>query len=239
MGYPFTDKYWEEHRAFILENMMGPNALRVTEELTSGLNIVSNMRVLDLGCGAGLSSILLAEKYDATVFAADLWISPSDNFSRFKSMGVDRKIVPLFADVTKGLPFSKEYFDLIICVDAYHYFGANQEMLPLLQTFIRPGGYIAVAVPGLKKEFTNNKTPEELAPFLPDNHNFHSLSWWTDLWGSTAGTKLDNCREMDCHRLAWDEWLQCPNPYAIEDIEMMKTENGQFFNHVQMIAERI
>jgi len=36
------------------------------------------MRILDLGCGKGISSILLIEKYGATVFAADLWILPTE-----------------------------------------------------------------------------------------------------------------------------------------------------------------
>jgi cyclopropane fatty-acyl-phospholipid synthase-like methyltransferase len=50
------------------------------------------MRILDLGCGKGISSILLAEKYDATVFAADLWITPSENAARFSEQGLDGKI---------------------------------------------------------------------------------------------------------------------------------------------------
>ncbi len=63
--------------------MMGPNAMRLTEELVAQLPIAPGMRILDLGCGKGISSILLAEKYDATVFAADLWITPDENAARF------------------------------------------------------------------------------------------------------------------------------------------------------------
>lgn len=69
MNTAFTDSY---NKDFIMNTMMGPNAMRITEELASFLPLSPGMRVLDLGCGMGISSILLAEKYNVQVFAADL-----------------------------------------------------------------------------------------------------------------------------------------------------------------------
>ena len=88
---PFTDAY---DRAFLRETMMGPNAMRITEELASSLPLRPGMRVLDLGCGKGISSILLTQKFDVTVFAADLWISPTENALRFAALGLDDRIFP-------------------------------------------------------------------------------------------------------------------------------------------------
>ncbi|MGX5098443.1 SAM-dependent methyltransferase [Enterobacter cloacae] len=126
MNTLYTDSY---DRAFLLDNMMGPNAMRLTEELVAQLQITPGMRILDLGCGKGISSILLAEKYDATVFAADLWITPGENAARFSERGLDGKIFPLLVDATKAIPFAHDYFDLIVSVDAYQYFGNNDAML--------------------------------------------------------------------------------------------------------------
>jgi len=114
-----------------------PNAMRLSEELSSHLNINENMRILDLGCGCGLSTLLLAEKYGASVFAADLWISPTENYERFQSIGIDDKAVPIFVDATKGLPFANGYFDLLFTVDAYHYFGDTVEMLASLISSVK------------------------------------------------------------------------------------------------------
>lgn len=57
---------------FLKENMMGPNSMKIIEELSESLKLEKDMRVLDLGCGRGLTSIFLAKEYDVTVFATDL-----------------------------------------------------------------------------------------------------------------------------------------------------------------------
>ncbi len=72
MNYKRSNKYDME---FLKTNMMGPNCVKIIEELTNKMEITSNMKILDLGCGTGLTSIYLAKEFGATVFAADLWIS--------------------------------------------------------------------------------------------------------------------------------------------------------------------
>jgi len=240
--YTFTDNFLSNDKNIELfkATMMGPNAMRLSEEMASHLNIEPDMRVLDLGCGCGLSSLLLAEKYGVTVFAADLWISPTENFERFKSVGIDGKTVPISVDATKGLPFANGYFDILFSVDAYHYFGDTPDMLPSLVPFVKKGGYIAISIPGLKYEFGEN-VPDEMKPFWNDevNRTIHSLDWWKDLWRGTEGIEIVSVSEMACCKQAWDEWLASPNPHAIEDVEMMAAEGGKYFNLVQLIAKVI
>jgi len=57
MKYTKSQTY---ERQFLLDNMMGPNAMKILEELTElpgMLELKPGMRVLDLGCGRGLTSI--------------------------------------------------------------------------------------------------------------------------------------------------------------------------------------
>ncbi|MGI5891120.1 MAG: SAM-dependent methyltransferase [Bacillota bacterium] len=240
--YPFTEQFMsnDKNAEFLKAAMMGPNAMRVAEELASHLNINENMRILDLGCGCGLSTLLLVKKYDASVFAADLWISPTENYERFQSIGIDDKAVPISVDATKGLPFANGYFDLLFTVDAYHHFGDTVDMLPSLIPFVKKGGYIAVAIPGIKHEFGKN-VPDEMKPFWIDEvvRTIRSLDWWKDLWSQAEGIEIVDIREMNCCKQAWDEWLTSPNPYAVSDIKMMEAEGGRYFNLIQLIAKVI
>ena len=240
--YTFTNQFMsrQNNLEFLKATMMGPNAMRVAEELASYLNVNENMRILDLGCGSGLSTLLLTQKYGATVFAADLWISPTENYERFKSIGIDDKAVPISVDATKGLPFANGYFDLLFTVDAYHYFGDTPEMLPSLIPFVKKGGYIAVAIPGLKYEFGKN-VPAELQPFWNGEmeRTLHSLDWWKDLWKRAEGIEMVDSREMACCRQSWEEWLTAYHPIVAENIKMMAAEGGKYFNLVQLIAKVI
>ena len=54
-------------RDFLRATMMGPNCVRFAEELTANIPLSPNMRVLDLGCGMGLSSIYLARTFGVRV----------------------------------------------------------------------------------------------------------------------------------------------------------------------------
>lgn len=238
--HTFTDRFISrpDDLRFLKDAMMGPNAMRLAEEMASFLNINPNMRVLDLGCGCGLSSFLLAEKYGATVFAADLWISPTENYQRFRSLGIEDKVIPVFVDASKGLPFADGYFDLLFSVDAYHYFGDAPQMLSSLAAHVKQGGHIAVAVPGLKYEFGKN-IPLEMQPFWNADtaRTLHSLDWWQDLWNREKSIEICDCREMACCEQAWGEWLTASHPVVAHDIEMMRAESGNYFNLIQLIAK--
>jgi cyclopropane fatty-acyl-phospholipid synthase-like methyltransferase len=240
MMYTFTDQFMsnEENLEFLKATMMGPNAMRVAEEFASHLDINEHMRILDLGCGTGLSTLLLVKKYGVTVFAADLWISPTENYERFQSLGIDDQAIPIFVDATKSLPFANGYFDVLFSVDAYHYFGDTEEMLSTLIPFVKKGGYLAVAIPGLKFEFGEN-VPVEMQTFWNDEvaRTIHSIDWWKARWRAEKGIDIVDISEMACCKQAWDEWLTAYHPVVKGDIEMMKAEGGKYFNFIQLIAK--
>ncbi len=236
MNTPFTDKYDTQ---YLKNTMMGPNAMRIAEEMAGFLSLAPGMRVLDLGCGMGIASILLAEKYGATVFAADLWIHPTDNAERFAALGLDGRIIPLLFDATKEIPFARNYFDVIFSVDAYQYFGGNEEMLPKLLPFLKPGGSMAVAVPGFNQDFPEGEFPPEVKPFWTPEWYFYSLRWWRSLWEKVPGIALTSAREMDCCQQSWDEWLEASSKHAQNDKAMMDAGAGKYFSIIQMVAEKL
>ncbi|MBP2836901.1 SAM-dependent methyltransferase [Dickeya parazeae] len=232
---PFTDSY---DSAFLLDTMMGPNAMRITEEMAAQLPITPGMRILDLGCGKGISSILLAKKYDVTVFAADLWITPTENARRFASQGVDSHIIPLLLDVTKEIPFAQEYFDMIISVDAWQYFGNNDSMLAKMLPFVKPNGLIAVAVPGFIQDYSEGNLPEVVKPFWTPDWYFYSCHWWRTLWEKEPGIEILQLREMDSCQQAWDDFMPCTLAQEMM-VPIMEAGAGAYFNMIQIVGRKV
>jgi cyclopropane fatty-acyl-phospholipid synthase-like methyltransferase len=220
-------------------NMMGPNTLRLLEEqLTNVPEIKKGLRVLDLGCGKGLNSLYFAKENEACVFAADLWISASDNYKRFKEWGMENNIIPIHADAT-DLPFSNEYFDILISIDAYHYFGKSDGFFEgKILSLIKPGGYVMIAIPGIKQEFEDN-LPELMNEWCQDEiEDFHSIAWWKALIGKSHGIETISVDEMKCFDSAWQDWFDTKHEYAIRDKEFMDKGLRKNLNFISIIVKK-
>lgn len=246
MKSSFSDKFVTDKKnlEFLKSTMWGPNGMRQAEELASHLKITKNMRILDLGCGTGLSTMYLVRQFGVQVFAADLYMSPTENYERFGDLGIADKAIPILADATKELPFAKGYFDILFSVDAYMHFGYTQGMLTTMASYVKKGGYIAIAIHGLKKDF-GGKVPVEMQPFFAIkevSEQTRGIDWWTDLWSKEEGVEIVSISEMKCHKQAWDEYLASRDPNISEekwDLDMMKAEDGNYYNTIQLIAKVI
>ena len=235
MNHPKSAAYDQD---FIKANMMGPNAMKLLEELTGALDLKPGSRVLDLACGKGLTSIFLAKELGVTVFATDLWISATENYERFKAMGLEDRIIPIHAEAHE-LPYANNYFDAAISVDAFQYFGADESYLDQhLAPLVKPGGWLGMAVPGFVEEYGQN-IPADISQYVKPEYEFHSCDWWQELWQRSKLVNVTDCRSLPGCAEAWADWLECDNEYAISDREMIKAEGGRYFNFVSLTARRI
>src|SRR4051812_34154006 len=155
--FPRADKYSPE---WISENGFGGNSLWFTEWLTEKVDLRPGMRVLDLGCGRAKSSIFLAREFGVEVWATDLWIAASENWQRIRDAGLEDRVFPLHADA-RSLPFAAEFFDAIVAIDCYSYFGSDDLYLNYLTQFVKTGGAIGIAGAGLMQEMPAD-VPEHL-----------------------------------------------------------------------------
>ena len=150
MEYILSKKYdTPELQALI----MGPNPVKLEEELLHGSRIAPGAVVCDLGSGTGLTSVFMAKEYGFTVYAADLWSDPDENRRFFRRMGLsDGQVIPVKADATE-MPFEREFFDAVVSTDSYNYFGRDPEYLDAkLAPFVKSGGYIYIALTGMKND---------------------------------------------------------------------------------------
>jgi len=173
--YPRSAKYDPE---WMYENKMGCQCLWLTESLSRVMTLEKGMRVLDLGCGRALSSIFLAKEFGVTVFATDLWIGAADNWKRIVAAGAQDLVVPIHADA-HALPYGDDFFDAILCVNSFQFYGtADTFLADHLAHLLREGGQFGLALWGPDREF-GGRVPEFLAEgWWPDFYYFHSLDWW-------------------------------------------------------------
>lgn len=109
------------------DTLMGPNSARILEELLKRypLRLNEDSMVLDLGCGTGLTSLMIAKETRAKVYANDLWVRAEENEKRFEDWGVGEQISAVHEDAN-DLNFEKGQFDALFSIDSYHYFAAEE-----------------------------------------------------------------------------------------------------------------
>lgn len=226
---------------FYNSRMMGPNPIKLQAELLKEHNIPQGATVLDLGCGRGITSAFLAKECKARVFAADLWIEPTENKKFFDEAGISsHDIIPLHTDAN-CLPFAQEFFDCIVITDSYHYFGRDpnylaEKLLPLL----KHKGTMYIAVPGMKKDCHENLPPELLATWSPEDlDTIHDAEYWKNLIGQTSGIENLQVFEMQQNQEVWEDWLQCDNEYAISDRIAFAAGAGNYLNFVAIVLTRM
>ena len=183
-----ADRY---RQYFTRDYLMGPNSFRLLDELIRRNPYkVCWDRTLDLGCGRALTSVFLANETPAkSVYAFDLWVSATDNLKRIRDLSLEDRIIPIHGDAL-DMPFAQDWFDAIVSVDSYHYFGCREGIFAgRILPFVRRGGSVMIAVPGLREEPQGEmRSLFESWAEGDDSLCFKTLSWWKDLLEKNAET---------------------------------------------------
>lgn len=237
MKYIRSEKYCTPE---LMKMIMGPNPIKLEEELLVEHKIPENAVVCDLGSGQGLTSVFLAKEYGFTVYAADLWSDPAENRTFFDSMGVSPdRLIPVKADAT-ALPFEKGFFDAIVSTDSYNYFGRDESFLgEKLLPFVKSGGYIYIAIPGMKKDCHDDLPPELLLSWTPEQLDYmHDVKYWTNMVSKCVGAEALSIKEMESNDEIWADWLEQDNDYAIGDRKSMEAGGGKYLNFISIVLRK-
>jgi SAM-dependent methyltransferase len=237
--YPRSNQYDPQ---WVFDNLMGPHPLWLLEALCEHLVVEPGMRVLDLGCGTALTSVFLAKEFGVPVWATDLWIAAEENRARIDAAGVGDLVTAVHAEA-HALPFEDEQFDLVVSLDAYHYFGTDDLYIGTLSRLIRPGGRIAIVVPGVRQELET--VPEALEPYWQwDFCSFHSPAWWRRHWDKTGKVQVELA---DLVPGGHEDWLRFEEATAVHgagwhreagarEAAMLRADAGEHLGFVQMVA---
>ena len=195
--------------AIVRSKIMGPNPLKLCEELLCDADIAKGSGVCDLGSGTGITSVMLAREYGLDVYAVDLWSDPDENRAFFREMSVsDERIHPIKANAAEGLPFEPEFFDAVVSIDSYNYFGRDAHYLgERLLPYVKIGGRIYLSIPGMVRDCHDALLACLLASWSAEQLEYmHDMAWWQDMIGQTSGKapcsvgKAPRVKKAHCRR---------------------------------------
>src|SRR6266550_1244366 len=233
--FPRASQY---HPEWVLANASGgANALWLTEWLTTALHLRPGMRVLDLGCGRASSSIFLRREFGVQVWATDLWFSVAENIQRIRDAGVEDGVFPIQADA-RSLPFAGEFFDAIVSIDSFSYYGTDDLYLNYLARFVKPGGPMGIAGAGLVREIEGSVPGHLREWWTQDLWCLHSAAWWRRHWERTGIMEIELADTMPDGWQLWLDWHKVVAPGNQTEIKALEADRGRYLGYVRLVGRR-
>jgi SAM-dependent methyltransferase len=159
------------------------------------------------------------------------------DIQRIRDAGVEDGVFPLHADA-RSLPFAPGFFDAIVCVDSFPYFGTDDLYLNYLAQFVKPGSSVGIAGTGLIRE-VEGAVPEHLREFwTQDFWAIHSADWWRGHWERTGIIDIELADTMPDGWRFWLEWLRAVAPDNTTEIKAIEADQGRYLGYVRFVGRR-
>lgn len=234
-------KYIKSQKYNMFMNMiMGPNPIKLLEELMTQNRTPNGSFVMDLGSGQGLTSIFLVKEYGFKVIAADLWSDPAEVEKFFSSVGLSENEIKAVHSDAENLKFNGESFDAVYSIDSYHYFGRDESFLDeKLLPCVKKGGYVYIAIPGMKKDCHDNPPEELLLSWSPEQLAYiRDINYWKKVFSASVDSDIVFLSEMESNEEVWADWLKCDNDYAAGDRKSMEAGGGKYLNFIAAVLRK-
>ncbi len=234
MKYNKSDKYNS-----LIDMIMGPNPLKLDEELLEDTPLNEGSVVCDLGSGNGLTSIFLRNEYGFNVYATDLWSEPVENINNFQKRNISVENITFVKADANSLNYANNFFDAIIATDSYNYYGCNKNFLEeKILPFIKKDGYLYISVAGMKN--VNKEYPKEL--FLSWTEEqleyIKTIDYWKEIIQNSKGINIIKIEEMEVGDEAWLDWVKLDNEYAINDRKAIYNGALKYLCFIKIILQK-
>lgn len=132
--------YWPDQE----NNDFAEARLRLTDLLISNLQVGSDSRVLDVGCGTGGPAVRLARETGAEVAGVTISARQCERASaRAEAEGLADRVSFLRADAMK-MPFKPSSFDAVFALESIMHMPHRPTVLLQMSQLVRPGGRVAL-----------------------------------------------------------------------------------------------
>ncbi|MDJ0839141.1 MAG: methyltransferase domain-containing protein [Acidobacteriota bacterium] len=218
----------------------------------AGLDRSRPLKIADIGCGTGASTILLAKELDANITAVDFLMEFLDELqTRAKDHGVAERITTLCCSMD-ALPFSDEEFDVIWSEGAVYNMGFENGV-SAWRRFLKPGGKLVVseitwlgaARPPELQSYWEREYPEidlasakigilERHGYSPEAYFFLPPHCWLQNYYRPVQNRFDEFLERNDHSAQAKELVDCEK----EEIAMYE-KYSDYYSYGVYIAKKI
>lgn len=202
--------FWELHRGLPQQGPGSDASTLRALRLLSGLP--AEPRILDIGCGPGRQSLLLARESGGTVTAVDNhrpFLEELEGRAREAGLAGRIRCLPASMD---DLPLEPAGFDLVWSEGAAYIMGF-EKALSSWKRHLKPGGFLAVS----EACWLEPHPPAELEAFWKEGYPA-----MTDLEGNSALLRKCGYRELGCFPLPVSDWWAYYRPIEARLPELEK-----------------
>lgn len=161
-------------------------------KLLQKLEIPDGSRVLDVSCGTGILGSEIAEQFSISELVLN---DPSEGMltiARERLANIDNIIFS--QHIAEELPFEPDSFDVLICLNSFHYYTDHKKVIDHFRRLLKPGGTLYLLdwnregwfhfpnkiISVFSPENINTKSATEMNALLPEfDFEIETLQRWS------------------------------------------------------------
>jgi ubiquinone/menaquinone biosynthesis C-methylase UbiE len=249
----FEDKVEKlfNHTSSNYDEFIGNMMIHISNLLIREITIPENPAVLDVACGTGITTIELAKKCNGqgTFYGIDLSQSMLEKAEQNSSeLGLSN--THFMKMDAQNLKFPDSMFNIVICSMSFQFFPDQKKAIREMHRVLKPGGIVAILLPGNKSGQENLEIVRTVAMRHPEypmfidivdrfNEGFLTLEEFTELfdlvgfrdslvYGRQMISFVDVERTLHDTNAFWGVWRSGLPSEAVEGIrgELTEEMNG-------------
>jgi ubiquinone/menaquinone biosynthesis C-methylase UbiE len=125
---------------------MEAHHISIAQQTIARMALKSGQRVLDLGCGAGWATRLLAQAVEGGPGMAVGQDISEEMIARARTSSVDVENVLFAVGAADEIPWREEYFEKILSIESFYYYPDQEAVLREIYRVMAPGGALLILI---------------------------------------------------------------------------------------------